>query len=174
MRQERAEGPGGGLLVPMAWMHAEYIADELLRGGDLMPPATLEYRAGRSALALTIFLSEAPADRPRAADRIAEWRSLTEHGPVWRAWVCERLDRMEARAFELGAGTESGPRTPDLELASEAWRGLEETELLAPDLDAVVPPGRGGARRPEQEAPQVWTPAWQLGLPLGHLATHLY
>jgi hypothetical protein len=21
---------------------------------------------------------------------------------------------------------------------------------------------------------QVWTPAWQLGLPLGHLAVHLY
>ncbi|WP_329454413.1 hypothetical protein [Streptomyces sp. NBC_01497] len=174
MRQERAEGPGGGLLVPMAWMRAEYIADELLRGGHLMPPSTLEYRAGRGALALTIFLSEGPVGGERAARRVAEWRSLTEYGSTWRAWVCERLDRLEARAFELGAGTEAGQRTPDLELASATWRWLEETELLAPDLDAVVPPARGGPRRPEHEGPQAWTPAWQLGLPLGHLAMHLY
>ena len=59
----------------------------------------------------------------------------------------------------------------DLELAAAAWRWLEETELLAPDLDAV--PG-GGPVVEEDEAPKVWTPAWQLGLPLGHLAIHLF
>jgi hypothetical protein len=193
MRQERAEGCGGDLLVPMAWMHAEFIADDLLRGGDLMPPTTLEYRAGRGALALTIFLSDGSVDGPCAVARMAEWRSLTRHGSVWREWVCDRLDRMAARAFEAGGtgrgkgdrlsngtddgsggGSVGGGGTPDLDLASATWRWLEETELLAPDLNAVVPPGNGRAPRREQEGPQVWTPAWELGLPLGHLSMHLY
>lgn len=76
MRPERHdEGGGGGLLVPMAWMYAEYIADELLRTGDLMPPTTLEYRAGRDALALTIFLSGRAGRRGRrggADGRVAD------------------------------------------------------------------------------------------------------
>ncbi|QXE33414.1 hypothetical protein KQY30_03000 [Streptomyces sp. GMY02] len=176
MRPECTEGAGGGLLVPMAWMYAEYIADELLRTGDLMPPTTLEYRAGRDALALTIFLSEGPVAGPRVVARMDEWRSLTAYGTSWRDWVCARLDRLEAAAFESG----SRNCDPDLELAGAAWRWLEETELLAADLDAMGPAradrftdGATGAAG-EAEGPQVWTPAWQLGLPLGHLATHLY
>ncbi|NEE50479.1 hypothetical protein G3M55_38480, partial [Streptomyces sp. SID8455] len=70
----------------------------------------------------------------------------------------------------------AGPGDPDLALARAAWRWLEETELLAADLDAIVPapwePVAGGALDGEGEV-QVWTPAWQLGLPLGHLAVHL-
>lgn len=173
MRQERTDGPGGGLLVPMAWMHAEYIADELLRGGDLMPPSTLEYRAGHAALALTVFLSGGRS-HGLSADRIAEWRELTEHGPAWRAWVCERLGELETLSYGAEDGTDGAPGTADLELARAAWRRLEETELLAPDLDAVVPPSLTASRRAEQEGPQVWTPAWQLGLPLGHLSMHLF
>jgi hypothetical protein len=65
----------------------------------------------------------------------------------------------------------TGEPAADLELAAAAWRWLEETELLAPDLNAV--PG-GGAGAGEDEGPKVWTPAWQLGLPLGHLAIHLF
>ncbi|MFE2598842.1 hypothetical protein [Streptomyces sp. NPDC057617] len=176
MRPECTEGAGGGLLVPMAWMYAEYIADELLRTGDLMPPTTLEYRAGRDALALTIFLSEGPVAGPRVVARMDEWRSLTAYGTSWRDWVCARLDRLEAAAFESG----SRNCDPDLELAGAAWRWLEETELLAADLDAMGParadrsPGGDTGPAGETEGPQVWTPAWQLGLPLGHLATHLY
>ncbi|WP_328584267.1 hypothetical protein [Streptomyces sp. NBC_00370] len=172
MRPECTEGAGGGgLLVPMAWMYAEYIADELLRTGRLMPPTTLEYRAGRDALALTIFLSDSPSDGPRVAARMEEWRSLTAHGTSWREWVCGRLDGLTAAAFEAGTGSPD----PDLELAGAAWRWLEETELLAPDLDGVAPAGgREAFRAAEQEGPQVWTPAWQLGLPLGHLAIHLF
>jgi hypothetical protein len=169
MRQERAEGAGGDLLVPMAWMHAEYVADELLRSGALMPPTTLEYRAGRGALALTVFLSEGPPGGALTAAGTDEWRSLTAYGTAWRAWVCERLDLLVAADFESGGG-----RAPDLELAAVTWRWLEETELLAPDLDAVAARARGRAAGPEQECPQVWTPAWQLGLPLGHLSMHLY
>ncbi|MFE2749000.1 hypothetical protein ACWC0A_07095 [Streptomyces scopuliridis] len=171
MRPECTEGAGGGgLLVPMAWMYAEYIADELLRTGDLMPPTTLEYRAGRDALALTIFLSDSSVGGPRVVARMEEWRSLTAYGTCWREWVCGRLDRLEAAAFESGGET----RDPDLELAGAAWRWLEETELLAPDLDAVGPACDDPFAADEAEGPQVWTPAWQLGLPLGHLAIHLF
>ena len=154
----------------MAWMYAEYVADELLRTGDLMPPTTLEYRAGRDALALTIFLSDGSQGGPRVVARMEEWRSLTAYGTSWREWVCGRLDRLVAADFEAGGDS----RDPDLELASAAWRWLEETELLAPDLDAVAPYGGDPDPAGEEEGPQVWTPAWQLGLPLGHLATHLF
>lgn len=181
MRPERHdEGGGGGLLVPMAWMYAEYIADELLRTGDLMPPTTLEYRAGRDALALTIFLSDGPVGGPGGVARMAEWRTLTAYGTGWREWVCHQLDLLETRACQAERSGTARP-DPDLELALAAWRWLEETELLAPDLDAVGAPGGdprtddgGDSEQHEEEGPQVWTPAWQLGLPLGHLAIHLF
>jgi hypothetical protein len=151
-------------------MYAEYIADELLRTGDLMPPTTLEYRAGRDALALTIFLSDGSVGGPRVVARMDEWRSLTAYGTSWRDWVCRQLDRLEAVSFESC----SGGHDPDLALAVAAWRWLEETELLAPDLDALGLPGDEPRVAAEEEGPQVWTPAWQLGLPLGHLAIHLF
>lgn len=161
MRPESTNGTGGGeLLVPMDWMYAEYIADELLRTGDLMPPTTIEYQAGRDALALTVFLSDGAPGGVRTVARLDEWLSLTAYDTGWREWVCEKLDRLAA----AGAGG------PDLTLARAAWRWLEDTELLAADLDAVT----SGAPPGEEEGPQVWTPAWQLGLPLGHLAIHLF
>ncbi|MFJ5725065.1 hypothetical protein [Streptomyces sp. NPDC093149] len=172
MRPERQDGTsGGGLLVPMAWMYAEYMADELLRTGDLMEPSTLEYRAGRDALALTIFLSDDGAADALPAARMDELRLLTAYGAAWRGWVCERLD-----APEEPAGPGAGNADPDLALARAAWRWLEETELLAADLDAIGPPPWEpvGDEPDADESAQVWTPAWQLGLPLGHLAIHLH
>lgn len=62
---------------------------------------------------------------------------------------------------------------PDLELARAAWRWLDRTELFATNLD----PGRHGRTDTPvglDENARVWTPAWQLGLPLGHLAMHLF
>ncbi|MFI6348501.1 hypothetical protein [Streptomyces sp. NPDC050560] len=163
-----AEGTGGGeMTVPMDWFCAAYMADEVLLTGDLMPPTSFEFRAGRDALALTVYLS---GSGPGLSDiqtvsRLETWLSLTAYDQPWRDWVRQRMAVLTADALAAG-----GPG-PDLELAAEAWRWLEETELLAPDLDAVPggPPGAG-----EEEAPQVWTPAWQLGLPLGHLAIHLF
>ncbi|MEV3856365.1 hypothetical protein AB0J38_18825 [Streptomyces sp. NPDC050095] len=154
---------GGELVVPMAWLYAEYIADELLRTGDLMPPTSFEFRAGRDALALTIFLSDSDDELSgiRVVSQLDTWSSLTAYDQPWQAWVRARFAEREGRA--RGAGRPS----PDLDLATAAWRWLEETELLAPDLDAVPVPD-------EEEGPQVWTPAWQLGLPLGHLAIHLF
>lgn len=172
MRPEDTDGTGGdGLPVPMAWLCTEYVADELLRTGDLMEPTTLEFRAGRDALALTIFLSgllgEAPAPGALSGARVDELRLLTAYEATWRSWVCERLAESERQA---------GPGDPDAALARAAWRWLEETELLAADLDAIVPapwePVATGVHEEEGEV-QVWTPAWQLGLPLGHLAVHL-
>ncbi|MEW2167354.1 hypothetical protein AB0912_30790 [Streptomyces sp. NPDC007084] len=166
--QESTDGTGGGeLTVPMAWLYAEYIADELLRTGDLMPPTSFEFRAGRDALALTIFLSDSGGELSgiRVITQLETWLSLTAYDQPWQEWVRERLALRAAEA----AG--SAAPDPDLELAATAWRWLEETELLAPDLDAV--PG-GGPVPGEDDGPKVWTPAWRLGLPLGHLAIHLF
>lgn len=178
MRPERQDGTsGGGLLVPMAWMYAEYIADELLLTGDLMEPTTLEYRAGRDALALTIYLSDGAVTDELPAARVDELRLLTAYGTAWRRWVCERLDALEPRTAPRGRTASGGQRDPDLLLARAAWRWLEETELLAADLDAIgAAPGEPAGSAEDEGAPatQVWTPAWQLGLPLGHLAIHLY
>ncbi|GGX83431.1 hypothetical protein [Streptomyces fructofermentans] len=166
--QESTDGTGGGeLTVPMAWLYAEYIADELLRTGDLMPSTSFEFRAGRDALALTIFLSDTSGELSgiRVVSQLETWLSLTAYDQPWQDWVRDRMTGLAAEALEA-----DGP-APDLELATAAWRWLEETELLAPDLDAV--PG-GGAVLGEDDGPKVWTPAWQLGLPLGHLAIHLF
>ena len=168
--QESTDGSGDGeLTVPMAWLYAEYIADELLRSGDLMPPTSFEFRAGRDALALTVFLSDTDGELPgiRVVTQLETWLSLTAYDQPWQEWVEERLADPAADAAAPG-GAAPGP---DLELAREAWRWLRETELLAPDLNAV--PG-GGSVAGEDEGPEVGTPAWQLGLPLGHLAMHLF
>ncbi|MER6981166.1 hypothetical protein [Streptomyces carpinensis] len=164
--QESTDG-GGELAVPMAWLYAEYIADELLRTGDLMPPASVEFRAGRDALALTVFLSDSGGELSgiRVVSQLETWLSLTAYDQPWEDWVRERMTDLAADAHACGVPS------PDLALAEAAWRWLEETELLAPDLDAV--PGGAGAVS-EDEGPQVWTPAWRLGLPLGHLAIHLF
>ncbi|MEV7991737.1 hypothetical protein AB0O67_07425 [Streptomyces sp. NPDC086077] len=166
--QQSMGGTGGGeLTVPMAWLYAEYIADELLRTGDLMPPTSFEFRAGRDALALTIFLSDTDGELSgiRVVSQLETWLSLTAYDQPWQDWVRDRMAEVATEAVESG-----GP-APDLELAEAAWRWLQETELLAPDLNAV--PG-GGPVVGEEEGPKVWTPAWQLGLPLGHLAIHLF
>jgi hypothetical protein len=166
--QESTDGADGGeLTVPMAWLYAEYIADELLRSGDLMPPTSFEFRAGRDALALTVFLSDTDGELSgiQVVSQLENWLSLTAYDQPWQDWVRERMAALAAETVAAG-----GP-APDLQLAEAAWRWLEETELLAPDLNAV--PG-GGAVAGEDETPKVWTPAWQLGLPLGHLAIHLF
>ncbi|MEV8592535.1 hypothetical protein [Streptomyces sp. NPDC052012] len=168
--QESTDGSGGGeLTVPMAWLYAEYIADELLRSGDLMPPTSFEFRAGRDALALTVFLSDTDGELSgiRVVTQLETWLSLTAYDQPWQEWVEERLADLTADAVASGR---TG-RDPDLDLARAAWRWLQETELLAPDLNAV--PG-GGTLAGEDEGPKVWTPAWQLGLPLSHLAIHLF
>jgi hypothetical protein len=166
--QESTDGAGGGeLTVPMAWLYAEYIADELLRSGDLMPPTSFEFRAGRDALALTIFLSDTEGELSgiRVVTQLETWLSLTAYDQPWQEWVRERLAELARDAAVSGGGT------PDLGLAEAAWRWLQETELLAPDLNAVPD---SGPLIGEDEGPKVWTPAWQLGLPLGHLAIHLF
>ncbi|MFJ9659036.1 hypothetical protein ACIRPR_13900 [Streptomyces griseoflavus] len=169
--RESTDGTGDGeLTVPMAWLYAEYIADELLRSGDLMPPTSFEFRAGRDALALTVFLSDTEGELSgiRVITQLETWLSLTAYDQPWQEWVRGRLAELAGDAAAAAAGREVPD--PDLELAREAWRWLRETELLAPDLNAVP----GGAAGGEDEGPKVWTPAWQLGLPLGHLAIHLF
>ncbi|MGY0071364.1 hypothetical protein ACWZEH_32255 [Streptomyces sp. QTS137] len=172
--QESTDGTGDGeLTVPMAWLYAEYIADELLRSGDLMPTTSFEFRAGREALALTVFLSDTAGELSgiRVITQLETWLSLTAYDQPWQEWVEGRLGDLTADAAATAATTGRASADPGLELARSAWRWLQETELLAPDLNAV-PGGVAGAG--EDEGPKVWTPAWQLGLPLGHLAIHLF
>ncbi len=171
MQPEGTNGTSdGGLAVPMAWLYAEYIADELLRTGRLIPVSTLEFRAGRDTLALTIYLSDAAGELSgiRVVSQLDEWLSLTAYGHPWRDWVHTRFLALGEEAREDGRGED-----PDLELARAAWRWLDGTELFATNLDpgrpdhTDFPPGL-------DENARVWTPAWQLGLPLGHLAMHLF
>ncbi|MGW1893624.1 hypothetical protein ACWCP6_25740 [Streptomyces sp. NPDC002004] len=159
---------GDELVVPMAWLYAEYIADEVLRTGDLVPSSTLEFRAGRQTLALTAYLAdrENTLSGIRVVSQLDEWLSLTAYGHPWQEWVRERFTAREEEEREQGTPS------PDLALARAAWRWLEETELLATDLDTGL--DWHGAGLPLDENTQVWTPAWQLGVPLGHLAIHLF
>ncbi len=103
------------------------------------------------------FLSDTDGELSgiRVVSQLETWLSLTAYDQPWQDW-CASMARRAAEAVESG-----GP-APDLELATAAWRWLEETELLVPDLDAV--PG-GGPIPGEDDGPKVWTPAWRLGLP---------
>lgn len=173
VQPERSNGTsGGGLAVPMAWLCAEYIADEMLRTGALVESGSLEFRAGRQTLALTIYLCDSADELAgvRVVSRIDEWLSLTSYGHPWQEWVQERLAAREERERDLGCGTDV-----DLALARDAWSWLRQTELLAADLgdnEFWAPPSPMNMAVDEYE--QIWTPAWQLGLPLGHLAIHLF
>ncbi|XCW05806.1 hypothetical protein ABZO31_30075 [Streptomyces sp. HUAS MG47] len=174
-------GGGGDTVVPMAWLCAEYTADELLRAGRLVEPGSLEHRAGRQALALTIHLCDGAGSGVLSAARLDEWLSRTSHDHPWPDWVHERLaERSEmgvppaegrGRAARSSVGTD-----PDLALARKTWRQLEATRILAADLRGLsASAGLGTLGMYEvDESAQTWVPAWQLGLPLGHLALHLY
>ncbi|MEU7282185.1 hypothetical protein AB0A69_25915 [Streptomyces sp. NPDC045431] len=171
MRPESTNGTdGGGLAVPMAWLCAEYLADELLRSGGLVAPGSLEYRAGRRTLALTFYLCDGVAVVSSEAGteaRLDEWLALTAYGHPWDTWVRERLAARRAADEELARPQDAG-----LALAHETWRLLDSTQLLATDLGALsAAPAAGLA---VDESARVWLPAWQVGLPLGHLALRLY
>ncbi|MEV7419637.1 hypothetical protein [Streptomyces sp. NPDC089919] len=153
----------------MAWLYAEYIADELLRTGRLIPVSTLEFRAGRDTLALTIYLSDAAGELSgiRVVSQLDEWLSLTAYGHPWRDWAQTRFLQLGEEARERGGAD------ADLELARAAWRWLEGTELYATNLDPEDPDDPDGLGALDENS-RIWTPAWQLGLPLGHLAMHLF
>lgn len=174
MRPESTNGTsGGGLAVPMAWLCAEFIADEVLRTGGLVESGSLEFRAGRETLALTVYLCDTD-DEPaglRMAARPDEWLSVTAYGHPWQEWVRDRVSAREAFERE-GTGPD-----PDLALARNAWQWLQRTELLAADLgDDALRPWHPALplEAAVDESAQVWTPAWRLGVPLGHLAVHLF
>ncbi|MGV9317110.1 hypothetical protein ACWDR0_33780 [Streptomyces sp. NPDC003691] len=172
MQTESTNDTGGETPdVPMAWFCAEYVADEMLRGGALVDGGSLEYRAGRETLALTIYLCDGSGELAgtRAVASIEEWLDRTSYGHPWPEWVGRRLAAREERARTLG-----GPG-PDLLLARASWRWLSSTELLTTDLgdDGTLQQAAGRPGTVDEQT-RVWTPAWQLGLPLGHLAIHLF
>ncbi|MFC8459322.1 hypothetical protein ACFUJ0_21120, partial [Streptomyces sp. NPDC057242] len=122
------------------------------------PPGSLEYRAGRQALALTVHLTEDP-DRPPAG-RVDEWLRHTAYDRPWPPWVEERLAGRRA----------GGGEGPDLAFAETAWRRLRDTWIRADDLDGRTDADPGC---PADGTEQTWLPAWKLGLPLAHLSLHL-
>ncbi|MEU1279736.1 hypothetical protein [Streptomyces sp. NPDC005805] len=176
MRLGRPGGTGGpGLAVPMAWLCAEYTAGEILRAAGLVGPGTIEFRAGHRCLALTIHLSgRAGLPSPAAAgpwpdERIDAgidgWIEHTAHGRPWPLWVAREL------ADRAGHERDGAP-DPDLALAVAAWEWLRTTEVHAADLDGLTPLTPGVP--PVDEGQRVWTPVRHLGLPLAHLALHLW
>ncbi|WP_394331500.1 hypothetical protein [Streptomyces thermolilacinus] len=160
LRPESTNGTGGGgLAVPMDWLCAEYLADELLRRSGLVETGSLEYVAGRRTLALTVYLSDGAAPE----EQLDEWLDRTSYGHPWPEWVRARLAARRER---------EGDGEPGLALALETWRLLEDTQLLAADLGALPAPSAAGVA--VDESARVWLPSWRLGLPLGHLSLHLY
>lgn len=150
-----AGGGGGGLAVPMDWLCAEYVADDVMRTSGLVAPGSLEFRAGVRTLALTVLL-----DGPGlAGPGLDGWLRRTAHDHPWDAWVTARLTDPPAAT-----------PAPDLALARDTWRLLRDTELRAADLAGLA--GLGGPRALDEER-QVWLPAWRLGVALSHLALHL-
>lgn len=123
MRPESTNGAGGtsggGLAVPMAWLCAEYLADEVLRAAALVAPGSLEYRAGLQALALTVHLAEEP-DGPSggwAAGRIDEWLRHTAYDRPWPQGLggfagprgVPRPAQLSAQSGERGGGRRPNP-----------------------------------------------------------------
>ncbi|MEU8617410.1 hypothetical protein [Streptomyces sp. NPDC048623] len=144
---------GGGLAVPMDWLCAEYVADDVMRISGLVAPGSLEFRAGVRTLALTVLLDGPGGPGPDG------WLRRTAHDHPWDAWVTARL-----------AAPSAATPAADLALARDTWRLLRNTELRAADLAGLA--GFGGPG-PVDEERQVWLPAWQLGVALSHLALHL-
>ena len=56
-----------------------------------------------------------------------------------------------------------------------AMRDAVAPGVSTADLDAIGPPPWEPSDADDEAGEvRVWTPAWQLGLPLGHLAVHLH
>ncbi|MGW3690934.1 hypothetical protein [Streptomyces sp. NPDC005125] len=161
MLPESSEFGGGELAVPMGWMHAQLLADQIMRAAQLFVPGSLEFRAARDGLALTAFLTCVSHDLLdlMTEDRRQRWLELTADENPWFMWVTDRLERRMARDFMTGC------TDPDLPVVRRAWRWLRETHLLPPRVPADQGLIRLGTVRADP-----WMPAWQVGLTAGHLA----
>lgn len=152
---------GDELAVPMDWMYAGFIADRLMYMGGLVFPGSLEWRAGRDALALTVFFSGSPGDLLQlfSMERRERWLALTAEDRGWYTWVDHELER------RVALRSASASTDPDTGAALAAWEWLRDTELIPPSAASTTPESG-------QPAADHWTPAWQVGLSLSHLAVH--
>ncbi|MGK5631025.1 hypothetical protein [Streptomyces sp. URMC 123] len=166
----------------MAWMYAQYVAEELVSGAGLLPPGTLEYRAGRDALALTVFLAEDGSRLSHAGvvSQLDRCLDLTAYDERWHEWCAGRLATLVeggggngdgGAAGSAADGPDTGP-DPGLPMALAAWRWLTTTELMA--ADAATDGPWHCAAVDDLCGEDRWMPAWRLGLPLAHLAVHLF
>lgn len=153
-----SEFSGGERDIPMDWLSSQFIAERMMYVSGLGLPDTMEFRAGRDVLALTVFFSGPPQELLDmfSESRRARWAALTAHDEAWRSWVIDRLGRRIARHLETGR------LDADVLPVKAALRWLLGTELLPPCA------AQGHLRQPGK----LWTPAWQVGLSLCHLAIH--
>lgn len=95
-------------------------------GGVLWPQASFEYRATHDVLALSVLLARLESE----GEPQLEWRALRgllDNDVEWALW-CESQLMCGASAF----------RSPDLVVASSAWRWLAGSRLLGGSLQAQV------------------------------------
>jgi hypothetical protein len=115
-------GLGKALEVPIFWLWAEKVAEDLIAAGHgMQSPATFEYRATRDVLALTLFLAE--VDRTWADLPVGCLERIRDHmaiAPRWLNWC-----RSGLAAAEVVAGAS------DMCLARAAWLWLGRGRLLA-------------------------------------------
>ncbi|WP_329166924.1 hypothetical protein OHB49_42620 (plasmid) [Streptomyces sp. NBC_01717] len=160
------EFSGGELTVPMRWMCADDLADRLMVVADVLPRGSQEYRCGRAALAVTVFVSPRIAEFVTYFDEDQRdyWTRVTSDPDTWHAWASAKLERLTARSRATGRPD------PDLTFAEAAWRRLTGTELLLPGrVVGPAPTGDGGSAAGPG---RLWLPAWDLGVTIGHLVLH--
>ncbi|CAM5397117.1 hypothetical protein SHIRM173S_09310 [Streptomyces hirsutus] len=169
--QESTDGTDDGeLAVPMAWLYAEYIADELLRSGDLMPTTSFEFRAGRDALALTVFLSDTDGELSgiRVITQLETWLSLT-------ASTSRRAGREPVGQFAYVLGAGGDERGEGLDAVVEVGAGLldqavgaQQQHIAGIELhrpDRAVEPVELGGQAERQPARHVDAVAEAAGTP---------
>ncbi|MER5889380.1 hypothetical protein ABT160_36625 [Streptomyces sp. NPDC001941] len=158
------EPNGSPLAVPLAWLSADLAADRLMRLAGPSGPGSLEHRCGRSALALTLYLSgtELPPTGPPDAARCLLPYFLTEDPERWADWVDEQLAWLseDAARVVVRATCPYAEPAADTRMALRCWLRLRATELL-PLLGEGAGSGAEDARSP-------WIPGWHLGAFLAH------
>ena len=114
--------------VPMAWLWAEYAAEDLIaRTGSPSPSAIFEFRAARDVLALTmLFTGMASRAHDPSTEQLELIRDLVCAGVGWLDWCDSRLDAADADV-------------PSVQLARQAWQWLLLSRLLP------APPGADAA-----------------------------
>jgi hypothetical protein len=113
--------PDGPVDVPIAWLEAEQVAQDLIAAASDGPvsPARFEFRATRDVLALTLFLTGVAARSTVPTRHLEVIRERLSETSEWLAWCTSRLD---GPVVSTGAA--------NLRLARNAWLWLQRSRRL--------------------------------------------